>query len=470
MAIASSTALIKDVLLKKGNPKKFILVGDSIWDKPTYVIHSEIKKNLNQLGIDNAYFSTQATMSSIEWVNGKYATKSMSKVLTECLGDGGEDTFIMWTLGVNDIGLSATTVYDYNTHFAPAELKIMGAIEFLKTHKPNVKLFFVSAPASGYINFNDNYEKMYKNIAAYFDAPFVSGYDALKGVRPATQHTNSASSAYNDSIHPSEFGLLRFWNYIMMNIIPGFYLKNVTPFQYTTPAPAPNDQPNFIPINNGWRNDFAVVSGVLELKPTNTASHWCFPKLFVLPGQLFTLKLPTGLMGSFVPEVKWVTNEGTMIGGEPTKLPPLESGQDRWLISAPFGVNRLHVNISDDVNFPAALAADPTICHLKQAYSRAQYQAPIEDIMVGLPYLFAPKKNTTSGSALISGVDTVFSYNVSHNLGTVPTFIDLQSRSADSCGDYFVSAITATTFTITFINQPPVGTDNIIFDWVAIKS
>lgn len=382
-----STTYMKDVLLKKGNPKKFILVGDSIWDKPTYVIHSEIKKNLNELGIDNAYFSTQATMSSVDWVNGKYATKSMTKVLTECYGNGGEDTLVMWALGINDVGLVTTTTYDYDTHFAPAEAKIIAAVSFLKAHKPNVKLIFVSAPASGYINFNENYEKMYKNIASYFDAPFVSGYDAMKGVRPATQHTNSASSFYNDSIHPSELGLLRHWNYIMMNLVPDFYLKNITPFQYSVPGVSPNDQPNYIPINNGWRNDFALVSGTLELKPTNTATHYCFPKLFVLQGQLFTLKLPTTLMGTFVPEVKWVTNEGTLFGGEPTKLPPLPAGQDHWLISAPHGVNRLHVNISDDVNFPAALAADPTICHLKQAYARTAYNAPIEDIMVGFPNL-----------------------------------------------------------------------------------
>lgn len=384
MAITSSTAYLRDALLKKGNPKKFIMVTDSIWDKPLFVIESEIKKNMNQLGIDNVYFATRSTSNSYEFMTGKHVGDSLLAVIDQCVGDGGEDTIIMWSLGINDVGFADKT-YTYDVEFAPAEKRIIAAVDYLKALKPNVKIIFVSAPCSYIQSFTECFEKMYKNIASKFDAPFVSGYDALKGVRRATQHTNPNSAFFLDGLHPSQLGLLRFWNYIMMNIVPEFFLKNITPYQFPVPAVSPNDQPNYIPINNGWRNDFALVSGILELKPTNTATHYCFPKIPVLQGQLFTLKLPTGLMGTFVPEVKWVTIEGTLLTGAPVKLPPLEVGQDRWLISAPFGVNRLHVNISDDVNFPAALAADPTICHLKQAYPRTEYNAPIEDIMMGFP-------------------------------------------------------------------------------------
>jgi hypothetical protein len=386
MAIALSTAFMRDALLKKGNPKKFIMVTDSIWDKPLYVIEGQIKKNMNELGIDNVYFSTRSTMSSSEWINGKHTTDSLKNVVDECLGDGGEDTIIMFSLGINDVGY-IDKVYNYDLDFAPAEKKVIAAIDYLKALKPNVKIIFVSAPCAGVSSFTDCYEKMYKNIASKFDSPFVSGYDALKGVRRATQHSNPNSNFYLDGLHPSEAGLLRFWNYIMMNIVPEFYLKNITPYEYPTPVASPNDQISQGVINNGWRNDFALVSGILELKPTNTASHYCFTKATVLQGQLYSLKLPTGLMGTFVPEVKWVTNEGTLLTNNPTKLPPLAVGQDRWLISAPFGVNRLHVNISDDVNFPAAFALDPTICHLKIAYARTEYAALIEDIMMGFPNL-----------------------------------------------------------------------------------
>lgn len=392
MAITNSTTFIREALLKKGNPKKFIMVTDSIWDKPLMVIEGQIKKNMLELGIDQVYFATRSTSNSFEFMTGKHVGDSLLAVAEQCLGDGGEDTIIQWSLGINDVGF-ADKVYNYDLDFAPAEKRIIAAIDYLKALKPNVKIIFVSAPCSYIQSFNEGFERMYKNIASKFDSPFVSGYDALKGVRRATQHTNPNSNFFLDGLHPSEAGLLRFWNYIMMNIVPEFYLKKITPFQYTTPVASPNDQPNFIPINNGWRNDFILTSGIYELKPTNTATHYCFPKLTVLDGQLFSLKLPTGLMGTFVPEVKWIAKNGAVIGnglmitGAPTKLPALAIGQDRWLISAPHGADRLHVNISDDVNFPAALLADPTICHLKQAYPRTEYAAPIADIMMGFPNL-----------------------------------------------------------------------------------
>lgn len=74
----------------------------------------------------------------------------------------------------------------------------------------------------------------------------------------------------------------------------------------------------------------------------------------------------------------------------------------------------------------------------------------------------------TTGKDSISGVAAMTSYVVAHNYGYVPV-ITLTARSADAAADHYISDIDSTTFTITFINQPPVGTDNIIFDWVATK-
>lgn len=74
----------------------------------------------------------------------------------------------------------------------------------------------------------------------------------------------------------------------------------------------------------------------------------------------------------------------------------------------------------------------------------------------------------TTGKDTISGVAAMTSYVVAHNYGYVPV-ITLTARSADAAADHYISDIDSTTFTITFINQPPVGTDNIIFDWVATK-
>jgi len=62
----------------------------------------------------------------------------------------------------------------------------------------------------------------------------------------------------------------------------------------------------------------------------------------------------------------------------------------------------------------------------------------------------------------------MLTYVVTHNYGYVPV-ITLTERSPDAAADHYISDIDSNTFTITFINQPPVGTDNIIFDWVAIK-
>lgn len=74
----------------------------------------------------------------------------------------------------------------------------------------------------------------------------------------------------------------------------------------------------------------------------------------------------------------------------------------------------------------------------------------------------------STGKDTISGVSAMTSYVVSHNYGYAPV-ITLTPRSADAAADCYISAIDSNSFTITFTNQPPVGTDNIIFDWVAIK-
>lgn len=383
------TQIIKDALLKQGNAKKFILISDSIWDKPlpTYVIENVIKQNMAELGVGNCYFASFSGSTSYDFINGKNSASkdTLRDVINECLGNDGEDTIIQWSLGINDV-IYANKVYNYDVDFALPEKKIIAAIEFLLAYKPKVKIYFVSAPAAGVQSFNDNYEIMYKKIAAHFNAPLVSGYDALKGVR----RTNQDSSFYmtGDGLHPNELGLLRFWNFILMNIVPDSYLKALTVYQYPTPVPSPNNQAAATIINNGWRNDFWTVSGVLELKPTNETFHRCFVKYNVLEGQLMSVKFPIGLMGTFVPEVKWVTKDGKLVTGNPTKLHSTYTGQDTWIIQAPYNVDRLHVNISDDdAAFDAAYALDNTICHLKPAYAKTSYAAPIEDIMVGFPKL-----------------------------------------------------------------------------------
>lgn len=74
-----------------------------------------------------------------------------------------------------------------------------------------------------------------------------------------------------------------------------------------------------------------------------------------------------------------------------------------------------------------------------------------------------------TGTDSISTTFGTYSYNVSHGLGFTPKMIAIQAKSEDASADCWISAITATYFTITFKDTPPTDVDNAIFDWVAYK-
>jgi hypothetical protein len=73
------------------------------------------------------------------------------------------------------------------------------------------------------------------------------------------------------------------------------------------------------------------------------------------------------------------------------------------------------------------------------------------------------------GRDTISTTFGIYSYNISHGQAFTPDHVFLQARSADAAAECWVSAITSTYFTVTFINTPPTDTNNVIFDWTAYK-
>lgn len=78
-------------------------------------------------------------------------------------------------------------------------------------------------------------------------------------------------------------------------------------------------------------------------------------------------------------------------------------------------------------------------------------------------------QNTVKSSSTFSGLSLTTSYTVTHGLGFTPIMIILTPTSAPAAALSYISAKTSTTFTVTFLTVPIIGTNNISFDWIAIK-
>jgi len=74
-----------------------------------------------------------------------------------------------------------------------------------------------------------------------------------------------------------------------------------------------------------------------------------------------------------------------------------------------------------------------------------------------------------SGSVVLSGVSLQTQYIVSHGLGYTPKSIWVQPRSADAAALSYIDNFTSTTFRITFLTVPVLGTNNIDFDWFSLR-
>lgn len=78
--------------------------------------------------------------------------------------------------------------------------------------------------------------------------------------------------------------------------------------------------------------------------------------------------------------------------------------------------------------------------------------------------------NYSTGQTTISTLVGTANYVVTHGLNYTPIKVFLQSRSQSAANsNYYVSAITTTTFTITLVTLPLIAGNNMIFDWLAVK-
>lgn len=76
-------------------------------------------------------------------------------------------------------------------------------------------------------------------------------------------------------------------------------------------------------------------------------------------------------------------------------------------------------------------------------------------------------QSSQEGSASFSGDGTTVSFPVTHLIGSTPSVAIPAPTSAAAGATHWVSAKSATTFTITFAVAPASGTNNVTFDWMA---
>lgn len=73
------------------------------------------------------------------------------------------------------------------------------------------------------------------------------------------------------------------------------------------------------------------------------------------------------------------------------------------------------------------------------------------------------------GSTTFSGLTLTTQYTVTHGLPFTPSKVQLQPRSVNAAALFYIDNITSTTFRITFVVVPTLGTNNISFDWFAYR-
>lgn len=104
--------------------------------------------------------------------------------------------------------------------------------------------------------------------------------------------------------------------------------------------------------------------------------------------------------------------------------------------------------------------------------------APVDDnlnIIVpsgvsNVAWMRVKNNNIIVNRSTFSGITLQTSYTVNHGLNFTPIKVFLTPASPNAAAPCYVSSITATTFTVTFLTVPVLGTNNITFDWMAFKN
>jgi len=85
-------------------------------------------------------------------------------------------------------------------------------------------------------------------------------------------------------------------------------------------------------------------------------------------------------------------------------------------------------------------------------------------------WMRSKNNNYGTGQLTFSGIALTSRYTRPHNQSFIPTQIHIQARNAAAAsGTSYVENITATNFDIVFTGIPLLGTNNITFDFLAIR-
>lgn len=76
--------------------------------------------------------------------------------------------------------------------------------------------------------------------------------------------------------------------------------------------------------------------------------------------------------------------------------------------------------------------------------------------------------NIKGGTATASGDGITKVFTILHGMDSVPTNVTVEDASIDSIGSRVISK-DGTNITITYEVAPPMGTDNLVWIWTAIK-
>lgn len=85
-------------------------------------------------------------------------------------------------------------------------------------------------------------------------------------------------------------------------------------------------------------------------------------------------------------------------------------------------------------------------------------------------WLRSKNSNYNTGQIVFSGIGLQTTYSFNHGLNFTPVKIFLQARSLNAAAAAcYISAINSTQFTVIFTSVPILGSNNLIFDWLAVK-
>lgn len=80
-----------------------------------------------------------------------------------------------------------------------------------------------------------------------------------------------------------------------------------------------------------------------------------------------------------------------------------------------------------------------------------------------------PAGRVKEGSSTHSGNASATTFTVTHGAGFQPSRVELTPTTAAAAAVHWVTIPNATTFVINFAAAPANATDNIKFDWAAVK-